>query len=62
MNRDAMQEGRERAARKRREEAVQRVQEFEAWSRSGEIRGIPEIPTDADYRAARAAGAEGVRP
>ena len=63
MNAAAMRADRIRADQERRDAAIRRVQAFEAWSRrSGLSSEIPEIPTDGDYRAARAAGARGVRP
>jgi len=62
MNAEAMREGRERRQPARREEAITRVREYERWLRSGSVlRDIPAIPTDQDYRVARAAREEADR-
>jgi ferric-dicitrate binding protein FerR (iron transport regulator) len=49
-----MREGRQRAERQRRREAIARVRAYEAWLKAGSVlRRIPAIPSDADYRTAR---------
>ena len=54
----AMQAGRRRADRERLRNAIDRVRNYERWLRTGSVlRRIPEIPSDADYRIARNAGA-----
>ena len=59
MSSQAMREGRERARAERRRRAVARVRAYERWLCSGSaLRTIPPIPSDAEYRAARAAGEE----
>jgi hypothetical protein len=53
----ALQAGRARAERERRRAGIRRVVVFERWLAVGsKLRDIPEIPTDADYALARAAG------
>lgn len=59
----AMRRGRERAREARRQEAQQRIEQFEAWVRRERqarergdltvLREMPPIPSDADYRLVR---------
>lgn len=50
----ALRKGRERATRQRRRDAIRRVARYQAWLKAGSnLRSIPEIPSDADYRIAR---------
>ena len=55
-----MREGRERARAERRRRAVAGVRAFERWLCSGSALSGPisPIPSEADYRAASAAGGE----
>lgn len=53
-----LQDGRRRAQAERRLNAISRVRNYERWLKAGSLlRAIPEIPSDADYRIARNAGA-----
>lgn len=55
-HRARMDAGRARAQLERDARAVERVERFRSWSRAGApIASIPEIPSDADWRAAREA-------
>jgi hypothetical protein len=50
----AMQKGRERVNREKRKEAVKRVEAWTKWLKAGsDLKKIPEVPTDADYRIYR---------
>ena len=54
---DAMQEGRERARRQRRDEASFRVSSYRAWLQAGsKLDGsLPPIPSDAEWKMAEGA-------
>ncbi len=53
----AMAEGRERARERRARRAVQTVRAYRRWCLEGCRKGaMPTVPSDAQYRMARAAG------
>lgn len=53
----AMQEGRQRARERRQRLAVQAVRDYRRWCLEGCRRGVmPPVPSDGQYRLARAAG------
>lgn len=59
-----MQKGRARAGEQRRQEAIDRVIQFQKWNkedaetgRPGARKPIPQVPSDADYDLARKSGA-----
>ena len=50
-----MQEGRARAIRERRLEALERVRVFRAWLAAGSPIGqMPEVPSNGDFKLERA--------
>ena len=50
---EAMKEGRQRFLVEKRERAIQRVKVYRDWLAAGSVvRDVPEIPSDADFRAA----------
>jgi hypothetical protein len=52
-----MRKGRERALARKRREAQQRVTRYRRWLLAGsDFDTMPEIPTNADYEAARRLG------
>lgn len=52
----AMREGRERVRAKHRQMATERVDVYLKWLKSGsDLKRIPPIPSDADFRLARSA-------
>ena len=41
----------------RRREAIARVEAYRAWCKAGgDVRTMPEVPRDADFKLARSAG------
>lgn len=53
----AMKQGRQRAAERRQRQAVQTVRAYRRWCLEGCRKGaMPPVPSDAQYRLARAAG------
>lgn len=53
----ALQQGQRRYRQERRKDAIRRVRAYQRWLKAGsDFRAIPAIPSDHDFKIARAAG------